>query len=45
MEAYTSLILTAPHLLLIPIYIGLSPLCIVSSSLFEAALEVTFNLD
>jgi len=45
MEAYTSLILTAPSLLLIPVYIGLSPLCIVSSSLFEAALELSFNMD
>ena len=30
----TSLLFGAPYLLLIPIYIVLSPLCIISSSLF-----------
>ena len=48
MDAYsslTSLILSAPYLLLVPIYIILSPLCIISSSLFEAALGISFDID
>ena len=51
MEAYTSytsitsLIFGAPYLLLVPLNIVLSPLCIISSSLFEAALGVSFDID
>lgn len=40
-----SMLWNAPYLLVIPIYILLSPLCIISSSLFDAALCVTFDLD
>jgi len=35
----------APYLLVIPLYVVLSPLCIISSSLFDAALGITFDLD
>lgn len=48
MDGYSSLlslIYGAPYVLLIPIYIVLSPLCIISSSLFEAALGVSFDID
>ena len=48
MDAYSSilsLVYGAPYVLLIPIYIVLSPLCIISSSLFEAALGVSFDID
>ncbi len=48
MDVYTSLtslLFGAPYLLLVPIYIVLSPLCIISSSLFEAALGVSFDID
>ena len=41
----TSLVWNAPYLLAIPIYIVLSPLCIISSSLFESALGITFDID
>ena len=36
---------SAPYLLVIPLYVVLSPLCIISSSLFDAALGITFDLD
>ena len=39
------MLLHAPYLLVIPVYIGLSPLCIISSSLFDAVLTVTFDID
>jgi formate hydrogenlyase subunit 3/multisubunit Na+/H+ antiporter MnhD subunit len=48
MNAYTSatsVVLCAPYLLLVPVYVVLSPLCIISSSLFDAVLGVTFNID
>lgn len=48
MEALSSgmsMLSHAPYLLVIPIYIVLSPLCIISSSLFDAVLCVTFDLD
>ena len=35
----------APYLVAIPLYVLLSPLCIISSSLFDAALGVAFDLD
>lgn len=34
-----------PYLIVVPIYILLSPLCIISSSLFDAALGFTFDID
>lgn len=48
MNAYTSissLLCSTPYLFLVPVYIVLSPLCIISSSLFDAALGITFNID
>jgi hypothetical protein len=36
---------SAPYILVIPLYVVLSPLCIISSSLFDAALGITFDLD
>ena len=41
----THYIMQVPYLLVVPIYILLSPLCIISSSLFEAALGITFDID
>lgn len=40
-----SLMWSAPYLLLVPLYVILSPLCIISSSLFESVLGMSFDLD
>jgi hypothetical protein len=45
MQPIVSIITTTPYLLVIPLYVLLSPLCIISSSLFDAALELTFDID
>jgi hypothetical protein len=45
LSSSVSMLYSAPYLLVVPIYVGLSPLCIISSSLFDAVLCVTFDLD
>lgn len=40
-----SMLYNAPYLLLLPLYIVLSPLCIISSSLFESVLYISFDVD
>lgn len=45
MSSTVSFLCSAPYLLLVPIYVVLSPLCIISSSLFDAVLGVSFDLD
>lgn len=45
LSSLCSIAYTIPYLLIIPLCICLSPLCIISSSLFDAAVELTIDID
>jgi hypothetical protein len=45
MSSIYSCLYTIPYVLVVFLYVLLSPLCIISSSLFEAALQLTIDID